>query len=179
MKNIKPIASRLKAKGNNVSGAFVPSLSYEDIDPNSLYTKDIFVVPNKPQKEDFEAYLDKYLGGIAFSIHEDKTLFSYDERVILKAKVINQKGYIYLLDILDKNDFTILAEKNIDECITLRDKSKKQCQFTDLVASAPFGQSIIYAITTDKKLPSTKRGFKKAMRKISFKAGKVSFEVYP
>jgi len=178
-KNIKPIAKRLKDKGNNVYGAFVPSLYSDDINPSQLQTKDIFVVPNNPQKEDFEDYLDQHIADIDLSIHGDKTIFSFDERVILKAKIANQKGYIYLLDILDKNSFSILSQKNIDECITLKDRSKKQCQFTNLIASAPFGQSVIYAITTDRKLPSQKNEFRNALKKEAFKAGKVSFEVYP
>ncbi len=171
-KNIKPIATRLGA-----TGAFVPSLSSEGINPNNLYAKDIFVVPKRESREDFLTCLSRHKGGIDLVIHGAKRVFTFDERVILKTKVANKKGYIYLLDMLDNNAFTILEERSISSCITLRDKSTKQCQFTNLIATAPFGQSIIYAITTDKKID--KNSFESSLKKENFKAGMVSFEVYP
>lgn len=173
-RNIKPIATRL-----NRTGAFVPSLSSKDINPNTFYAKDIFVVPREAIKEKFETYLNKHIGGFDLSLQGDKKIFTYHKRVRLKAKVDNEKGYISLVELLDQNDFTIIEQKPISECFLRPDKRYKECVFSELFATAPFGQSNVYAITSKNKLPNTPRAFVKALKKTTFKAQKISFEVYP
>jgi len=188
--NIKPIATRLGG-----DGLFTPNLNEEGINKRTLYTKDIFVIPKQEaQNNSLESYLNNQLGGLNFKIHGDKKSFVYEDRIRLKAKVSNTYAHIYLIEMLDKNHYKLLDNKSIEECYSLKDSSKKQCQYQNFKATAPFGKSKLYMITTQKELSigslkkdsiiteeffDTPKSLKEQLKNQAFSVGRVTFNVMP
>lgn len=182
--NIKPVSSLYP----NTRGAFEPSLYSVGVDEHNIYTKDIFArVKVKPQENSFKKFLERKLGTFSLKIHGGKEKFTLGEPIKLKAKIKDQKAYIYLVDMLDKNRYKLLDIRTSKECIALRGTKQRMCQYLDLVGMAPFGKSELYMIVTKKALHfrkasrnivHTATNIEKQLKKYSFDVAKVSFEVY-
>jgi len=189
--NIKPIATRLGG-----DGLFTPNLNEEGINKRTLYTKDIFVIPKQEvHNNSLESYLNSQLGSLDFKIHGDKKSFIYEERIILKAKVSKTYAHIYLIEMLDNNHYKLLDNKSIKECYNnYYDSSKKQCQYQNFKATAPFGKSKLYMIATQKELSigslkkdsiiteeffDTPKSLKEQLKNQAFSVGRVTFNVIP
>ena len=146
--NIKPIATRLGA-----DGLFTPNLYENGIDKRTLYTKDIFTIPKREVTDNtLESYLNSQLGGIDFKIYGDEKSFIDGQRIRLKSEVSTTYNHVYLIEMLDKNNYKLLNSKSIDECYSLKNSSQKQCAYTNFIAIAPFGKSKLYLISTKKAL---------------------------
>jgi len=188
--NIKPIATRLGR-----DGLFTPNLKEEGINKNTLYTKDIFAINKREnQSNTLETYLNSQRGGIDFKIHGDNNSFVYEERIRLKAKVSTNYKHIYLIEMLDKNNYKLLDSKTIDECLNLKKSSQKLCQYQNFKATAPFGKSKLYMITTQKPLDfgsankdsiiseeffDAPHSLKEQLQNQTFNVGRVEFNVVP
>jgi hypothetical protein len=184
-KNIKPIATRLGAVG-----AFTPSIVQKGLSKELIYTGDIFELPKpKPKKRkiSLQEMLNNHLGGIDLQLQEEKSYFKYFERIILKAKIEDRYSYIYLLEMLDRNNYKMLKETDSNECIPIPNQNRRVCQFTDLIASAPFGESLVYMVVSSK--PFEFRPNKtitifdadtitQEIEKERFDVGQVSFGIY-
>jgi len=179
-KNIKPIATRLGA-----TGAFKPSFQINGL--SWIRTKDIFVLP-KPRRADsrLRDYLNSQSGGINLEMQEDINNYSNYKRTVLKAKIANSNKNYYLIDMLDKNSYKILTSSSVDQCIL--HNNKRHCQFQNLIASTPFGETNIYMVITSKPLSNSLSqtdvvlkgdALQRALKQMDIEVGKVSFEVYP
>jgi len=173
--NIRPVALK-----ENRKGLFTPNLYAKGLDPSTLYTKDIFILP---KRETLQEYLDSLEKSINLQIHNNKQKFKFGERVILKANVDDKKSYIYLLELLSPNRYKILESKNINSCIKMPNKEYRVCQYKNLVALPPFGKSNIYIIQTNKQIFKSNETIdaetlKNRLQKTNFKIGKTSFSIH-
>jgi hypothetical protein len=179
-KNIKPIATRVGAEG-----AFTPSFTVNGL--SSLTTKDIFVIA-KPRRAEsrLKDFLNSKKGGINLRTQTGEKRFSLDTPIVLKAKVANSNKHYYLIDMLDKNSYKLLTKNRLNQCILNR--NRRYCQFQNLIASSPFGESNIYMIITPKPLSNSVTKTNRVLRgdalmqelkEMSIEVGKISFEVYP
>jgi len=174
--NIRPIALKEKRKG-----LFTPKLYAKGLNPNNIYTKDIFIIPNNIS---LKSYLDSIKPTINLKIHNNKNSFNFGERVILKANIDDTKSYIYLIEMLSFDKYKILDKRQNNDCIKVPNKEYRVCQYKNLIARPPFGKSNIYilqtkqAIFTNKELIYQEKTLKVKLQKTNFKLGKTSFSIH-
>ncbi len=169
------------AKENGRAGDYVPNMSVKNINPNKIYTKDIFVLPKTSKRDTLEDYLNSHKNRINLSIHGGTDKFAIGDTPIFVSTLKESKNHLYLLEV-DNNNYQLLEATTIDKCVK-SDNNRRECIFRNSVSSTPFGESKIYLISTKYPLNiSTKRGYvkdfqetlKSQLKNTSFKVAKVS-----
>jgi len=167
------------------AGDYVPNMSAKNINPNKIYTKDIFALPKTFKKNTLEDYLNSHKNRINLSINGTTDKFAIGDTPIFVSTLKESKNHLYLLEV-DNNSYQLLEATTVDRCI--KAEGKRECIFRNSVSSTPFGESKVYLISTRYPLNiSTKRGYgkdfketlKSQLKNSSFEVGRVSMFAVP
>lgn len=162
----------LKEKGNisfqeleqavqNKITSFQPSITQDStIDKSKLFTKEIFFIAKTNSSQNnamssanhLASLLNQKPKTIKVVTQDDKTAYPLNKSVPIKG-YFNKSNtqHVYLLEVKDKNDFTLIATKPL--CLDYTQYGYNQmCQFTNLQASKPIGKSTIYMLKTNQAL---------------------------